>query len=265
MKPKSWLFRLALSVAVVMWMTLPTILFCSIASAALRAADTGTPGFKFTWPPDASTMLLLWPIASGLISLFYNLLDGIPRVHALLQVLVSAGLDLPGILGALKRIWTGEPSALAKLKASIPPPPPAPKINLLPLALGLGTLLTLGVTQTGCAQLQANFPQLDAAEKIVLTDLAAGKGAKQIEEDVAQVFAGQAGVDAVIAVNDILTTLEDLGLIPPGLIPQAKKLHLEEKAKLKGVPLSVIERSRQLLSFSRSFAPSGGLALAGAQ
>lgn len=73
---------------------------------------------SFTWPPDATTILLLWPIVTALISLVYNKLDGIPRVHAFLAVLVKAGVDLPAILDALKRILTGQ-SAPAQRAAKV--------------------------------------------------------------------------------------------------------------------------------------------------
>lgn len=63
------------------------------------------------WPPDAATWLVLYPLITALISLVYNKLDGIPRVHAFLAILVKFGVDLPAILDAVKRLVTGQPVA----------------------------------------------------------------------------------------------------------------------------------------------------------
>jgi hypothetical protein len=61
-------------------------------------------------------------------------------------------------------------------------------------------------------------------EQTILADLAAGKNLAQIETDVATLLAGQPGADAVIVVNDVLAMLIDLGVIPHGLLPQAKAM-----------------------------------------
>jgi hypothetical protein len=49
--------------------------------------------------------MLWWPLATALISIFYNKLDKIPAVHAFLSVLVALGIDLPSMLDALKRLF----------------------------------------------------------------------------------------------------------------------------------------------------------------
>lgn|ERR1700690_1114723 len=64
-----------------------------------------------TWPPDAQTVaiiLAMWPMITAVLSLFYNRLDKIPRVHAVLAILVKLGIDLPAMLDALKRLISGQ-------------------------------------------------------------------------------------------------------------------------------------------------------------
>ncbi len=80
-----------------------------------------------TWThAHAFEILMLWPLITAIVSLFYKKLDSYPRVHAVLSSLVAAGLDLPKLLDALKRVLTGAPSSgpdpnggLAKLLAFI--------------------------------------------------------------------------------------------------------------------------------------------------
>jgi hypothetical protein len=79
----------------------------------------------------------------------------------------------------------------------------------------------------------ALFPELTAVAKLVLADVTAGDGAEQVEADVAKLLAGQPGVDVVVAVNDAITILIDLGYIPAGFIPQAKALQATEHAKIE--------------------------------
>jgi uncharacterized protein YcfL len=82
-------------------------------------------------------------------------------------------------------------------------------------------LIVLALTlASGCTPAQqAEATQI---ENTVLADLAAGKTLEQIEADVSKLVAGQAGADVVVIVNDALTLLEDLGVIPQGALPQAK-------------------------------------------
>ena len=88
-----------------------------------------------TWPPNAATVLLFWPILTAVISLFYNYLDGIPRVHAVLALMVKAGLDLPGILDALKRLLTGQSVAAQKAAKAV---------------AAIAVLACLSATQSAC-------------------------------------------------------------------------------------------------------------------
>jgi hypothetical protein len=100
-----------------------------------------------TWPPDTATLLLLWPILTAIISLFYGYLDKIPRVHAVLAVLVKAGVDLPAILDALKRLVTGQSlasqKAVALMALSESPQEAAKKLKPLGMLVMLGALVFL--------------------------------------------------------------------------------------------------------------------------
>lgn len=160
----------------------------------------------FTWPPSAATVLLFWPILSGLISLVYGYLDGMPRVHAVLSLFVKAGLDLPGILDAVHRFLTGltpaQKAAMAKVAA---------------------VLLVFGVVLSTSACTPAQTAVLSNIEQRVLSDLEAGDGLPQIEGDVQAIVVAQGGAAAVVVeVTDAaLALLADLGLIPPGLLPTA--------------------------------------------
>jgi hypothetical protein len=102
--------------------------------------------------------------------------------------------------------------------------------SLFPGAVFAGVLI--GLIFSGCQQFSAMFPQLDKIEQIIVQDLQAGKSAEQIEIDVGQLLAGQAGVDVVVVINDVITVLIDSGLIPKGIIPQAKQLQAAERLKL---------------------------------
>lgn len=66
---------------------------------------------------------------------------------------------------------------------------------------------------------QAEYTQI---EQTVLADLQAGKTLAQIEQDVGQLVAGQPGADVAEILNDALTLLIDLGVIPANILPTAK-------------------------------------------
>ena len=97
---------------------------------------------------NAALILLVWPIVTGVVSLVYNYLDHMPRVHAVLSAFVSAGLDVPSLMDALKRLLTGQPPGGGKPRVVVvnppcplppPTPPPAATRAALMLAmLGLG-------------------------------------------------------------------------------------------------------------------------------
>lgn len=97
------------------------------------------------------------------------------------------------------------------------------------------SLLSMPIVGFGActtAQVQAVFPELDKVEATIQQDLTAGKTPTQIEEDVAQIFAGQVGVDVVKIVNAAVTLLIDAGVLPAGVIPQAHTLQASMQAKL---------------------------------
>jgi hypothetical protein len=101
---------------------------------------------NLTWPPNAATWLLLWPLITAVLSLVYNYLDRFPRVHAVLEIGVKAGIDLPAILEALKRFATGMPSAgrLAKMAAKT--------------GGAIVVLLVLGLSQSACIDSSTTVP-----------------------------------------------------------------------------------------------------------
>lgn len=69
-------------------------------------------------PPGLPWWVLAWPIVSGVASLLYTVLDQYPRAHAFFSLLAKAGVDLPAILDALHRLWTGlTPAQKAAAKA----------------------------------------------------------------------------------------------------------------------------------------------------
>ena len=112
-------------------------------------------------------------------------------------------------------------------------------MKTLILAVMLITSLLIGQTALeACTPAQAAV--LSHIEQVVLNDLTAGKTASQIEADVAVLLAGQPGADVVMIVNDAIALLIDLGVIPPGVIPQAMAVHAEMKAKLAARPATTV-------------------------
>lgn len=106
-------------------------------------------------------------------------------------------------------------------------------------ATALTALMLAGVATatSSCNGVTPNsvLSTLDAVTSAVLAGIQRGETAEQIEIDVAKILNPDAGaIDAavVIAVNDAITILVDLGVIPPHLIPQAKAVQHTELAKL---------------------------------
>jgi len=97
----------------------------------------------------------------------------------------------------------------------------------------VATVAALALTQVGCQQLQADIPVLDNVETLIVNDLKAGDSLPQIETDVAQLLAGQPGVDVVEVVNAALTLLVDAGVLPSFLVSTAKNMVAAEQAKLQ--------------------------------
>ena len=110
-----------------------------------------------SWLKDAApTILLAWPVITAAISLIYNLLDGVPRVHAALSILVKAGLDLPGMLDAIRRLLSGEMTTAAAAKRAASKVPPL---------TGFVLLGVLAHASSGCLKSKAPAQQVaDVAE-----------------------------------------------------------------------------------------------------
>jgi hypothetical protein len=54
-------------------------------------------------------------VTTGIASLVYKKLDAYPRWHAVLSLLAGMGLDLPTILDAIRRFYTGSPPTVGKM------------------------------------------------------------------------------------------------------------------------------------------------------
>jgi len=51
---------------------------------------------------------------TALASVAYKKADGYPRIHAILSILAGIGIDLPTILDAIRRLFTGSPPTVGK-------------------------------------------------------------------------------------------------------------------------------------------------------
>jgi hypothetical protein len=83
----------------------------------------------------------------------------------------------------------------------------------------------------GCTPAQQ--AQITKIEQIVLADILAGKTRAQIEADVGQALAGQAGADIAAIVDEVLMLLVDLGAIPAADLPRVMAMRAEHKAPCK--------------------------------
>ena len=142
----------------------------------------------WTWPPSPALVLLMWPLITAIISLFYGYLDKNPRTHAILAILVKAGVDLPAILDAVKRLVTGQSiasqRAVALMKLSDSPQEAASKLKPLGMIVMLGALVflfagclpppTVPVTPTNSAQVSSCQGLAALHNDTFVTDLALG-------------------------------------------------------------------------------------------
>lgn len=186
----------------------------------------------WTWPPSPALVLLMWPLITAIISLFYNRLDKIPRVHAVLALLVKAGVDLPSILDAVKRLLSGQSiasqRAVSLMKLSDSPQQAASKLKPLGMIVMLGALVFLfagcgafvpapnvPVTQSNQAQISACQGTAGLHNGVTFTDivlggLGAGVGSvaaadTQATSDVRTALAlTTAGIGALVAVGSLI-------------------------------------------------------------
>lgn len=98
-------------------------------------------------------------------------------------------------------------------------------------ALAGGSALVVGAGATVTACTPAQQAELGTLETIVLQDIAAGKNAEAIQEDIVKTVCpanvSTACVDGVIVLNDVLQGLIDLGVIPANLLPKARAIYGE--------------------------------------
>jgi hypothetical protein len=125
------------------------------------------------------------------------------------------------------------PTGAAKARIarlSTKPPPPnmsRARVGFGKLLMGVWGLILLPPAVIGFALAHCTPAQqaaLGKIEQVVLDDILVVKTRQQIEVDVEQLLAGQAGVDVAKLVDDAITFLLDLRDIPAGSIPQANAL-----------------------------------------
>jgi hypothetical protein len=104
-------------------------------------------------------------------------------------------------------------------------------------------LAVLGASQQACSP--AQMAEADKVEQTVLADIVAGKTLPQIESDVATLVAGQPGADVVVLVDDALTFLVDLGVVPASVLPYAKSLIAAEHPKAMAHKAPVLDGGAQ--------------------
>lgn len=130
---------------------------------------------------------------------------------------------LPDIIGGS---GTANGGGSGKAPANGPVPPMNARTAML-LAMFAAVL-----SISACKNLSAAFPVLDQVEQEIVTDLQEGMGPTQIEDDIARMLAGQEGVDVVTVVQDAVTFLIDMGIIPSNLLEPAKAIKGYEQSKL---------------------------------
>ena len=152
-------------------------------------------------------------------------------VPAWLPVVLSALVFIEGFV-------TVPPAAAAKLADALR------KVTDLTAKMGgMSAVLFLAgfLCTQGCKG--AQFPSLNAVEKVVLTDLAECGDTTacrvKMENDVATLVAQgligpEAGTDATVLVRDALQFLADMGVIPQNEVPKARAVLAEAKIKLMG-------------------------------
>lgn len=95
--------------------------------------------------------------------------------------------------------------------------------------LCVGVPTAVGVAASACTPAQS--AELSQVEGIVLGDLKAGKTKADVLKDVANALAGKPGVDAAQVLLDALTTLIDLGYLPPNLLATASTMRAEIQSR----------------------------------
>lgn len=96
--------------------------------------------------------------------------------------------------------------------------------------------LSLTISQPACAPPSPNSPTFTSVEDTILKDIKiVGETVEKIEADVAPFL--PAGSDVVAVVDDALSFLADLGLIPAPNLPAAQAMHAKLSAQ-RGAPSS---------------------------
>lgn len=179
---------------------------------------------------DPSQLLTIWPVIIAVLSLLnkFALSPFAPNVARFISAVISIPTGhlanfIEDIQQLIKDVTAPPPPAGPNGSGGSPgngpkPPPPAA------LRVGLAGAALIGLNAS-CAPAQQAVEA--KVEQVILDDLAAGKTLPQIEADVAQLVAGQPGADAAIIVNDVLAFLIDIGVIPPGILPQARMMLAE--------------------------------------
>jgi hypothetical protein len=173
--------------------------------------------------------LTSWSTAEPLLKA--ALTTGLIAVFALLKDSIIKPTTPPPIVGHI-----GAPSADAHQE--FPPTPPAAARNerrRLPwgpfsaAAVAATSLLLMPATLPGCT------PAIQAiesnVEQVVFNDLANHVAYPQMEQDVAKVLAGQVGVDIVVVLQDAVTFLIDMGILPSSVQPYAEQIKQTAAAK----------------------------------
>jgi hypothetical protein len=187
--------------------------------------------FKF----DPTQIITAWTMSIAVISLLnkFLLMPYLPNVARFISAIISIPTGhLANFIEDIQQLWTdvigGPPAPPAGptivSKPTNPPPPPAALRGRVGFAVAACAVLACAITAGGAIEscTPAQSATWTKVEEIVLADIQAGKSEPQIEQDVAQVLAGQPGVDAVIVLNDVLTFLIDTGTIPPNWLPRAQ-------------------------------------------
>jgi hypothetical protein len=187
---------------------------------------------------DPTQIVTAWTAVIAVLSLAnkFVLAPFAPKVARFVSAIISLPTGhLANFIEDIQQLYadvTGGPPTGSSTGSPPASPPPSPKPptairGKVGLATLFGFVMLLGLIPAACTPAQQ---ALEAkVEQMILNDLAAGKTATQIEADIGQLVAGQPGADAVVILNDALAFLIDIGVIPPGFIPQAQAMLTEVK------------------------------------
>lgn len=119
---------------------------------------------SYLWALIVAHPLEAWGIVSALLSLLYTRLEAYPKTHAVLSTLASLGIDLPTMLAALRRLFSGAlpPGRLMRQQARVTvdesKDPPTMAFKLMRASV-FGVVFALAVVVTpstsGCTAQQA--------------------------------------------------------------------------------------------------------------